>query len=136
MSTLPKTRTASAISATQSASFPVCAANACADGPNAAAVSILREARTTRALHQRLPERIRGAGTLYLWLRPGRIAGHATKCLRDAGRWHEFVDSCVRIPLRESEVQVCTGELASTLTEEEALETRALFMPGHSPPQL
>ena len=89
-----------------------------------------------RALHQRLPERIRGAGTLYLWLRPGRIAGHATKCLRDAGRWHEFVDSCVRIPLRESEVQVCTGELASTLTEEEALETRALFMPGHSPPQL
>ena len=29
--------------------------------------------------------RIRGAGTLYLWLRPGHIAGHATKCLRDAG---------------------------------------------------
>src|SRR5438270_7648685 len=89
-----------------------------------------------RALHQRLPERIRGAGTLYLWLRPGHIAAHATKRLRDAGRWHEFVDSCVRIPLRESEVQVCTGELASTLSEEEALETRALFMPGEGAPQL
>ena len=27
-----------------------------------------------RALHRRLPDRIRGAGTLYLWLRRGRTA--------------------------------------------------------------
>jgi c-di-GMP-related signal transduction protein len=27
-----------------------------------------------RALHRRLPERIRGAGTLYLWLRQGPTA--------------------------------------------------------------
>ncbi|MFN2548536.1 MAG: EAL domain-containing protein, partial [Myxococcales bacterium] len=89
-----------------------------------------------RALHQRLPERIRGAGTLYLWPRPGRLTARATTCLREAGRWHELVDSCVRVPLRESEVQMCTGELASALTPEEALETRALFMPGNAAPQL
>jgi len=27
-----------------------------------------------RALHRRLPDRIRGAGTLYLWVRRGRTA--------------------------------------------------------------
>ena len=89
-----------------------------------------------RALHQRLPERIRGAGTLYLWLRPGRSAARTTRCLRDAGRAHDAIDACLRVPLRESEVQPCMAELASALSEAEAQETRALFMPGDSAPQL
>jgi EAL domain-containing protein (putative c-di-GMP-specific phosphodiesterase class I) len=89
-----------------------------------------------RALHQRLPERIRGSGSLYLWLRPGRTAARVLKCLRDSGRPHDCVDSCVRIPLAENEMQPCTGELSVELSPPEALETRALFMPGPAPPEL
>jgi hypothetical protein len=87
-------------------------------------------------LHRRLPERIRGAGTLYLWLRKGRSTLRATRALRGAGREHEMVDSCLRVPLAENEVQLCTGELAAALGEVEAEETRALFMPGPRVPQL
>jgi len=89
-----------------------------------------------RALHRRLPDRIRGAGTLYLWLRPGRTALLVARTLREAHRDHEFIDACVRIPLRESEVQLCTAELIDAISESEALETRALFLPGEQPPRL
>jgi EAL domain-containing protein (putative c-di-GMP-specific phosphodiesterase class I) len=58
------------------------------------------------------------------------------KSLREARRDHEFIDACVRIPLQESEVQVCTTELCDGLSEAETHETRALFMPGDRPPEL
>jgi EAL domain-containing protein (putative c-di-GMP-specific phosphodiesterase class I) len=89
-----------------------------------------------RALHQRLPERIRGAGTLYLWPRPGRASARALQALREASRPHDWIESCVRIPLRESAVQACTAELSSTLNEAECIDTRALFMPGGAAPEL
>lgn len=89
-----------------------------------------------RALHRRLPDRICGAGTLYLWLRPGRAALRVAKALREARRDHEFIDACVRIPLGENDVQLCTAELCEGLSDAEAHETRALFMPGAHPPQL
>jgi EAL domain-containing protein (putative c-di-GMP-specific phosphodiesterase class I) len=89
-----------------------------------------------RALHQRLPDRIRGAGSLYLWLRPGRPAARVLKSLRDAGRDHECVGTCVRIPLEENEMQPCTSELVAALSPPEPVETRALFMPGQGPPEL
>src|SRR4051812_49998118 len=64
-----------------------------------------------RALHRRLPERIRGAGTLYLWLRRGRSALRVARKLTAVGRDHEFIDACARIPLGEGEVQLCTTHL-------------------------
>ena len=89
-----------------------------------------------RALHQRLPERICGAGSLYLWPRPGRTAARATGALEGAARTHELIEPCLRIPLAASEVQPCLAELAAALSLNEALETRALFMPGAAPPAL
>ena len=50
-----------------------------------------------RALHRRLPDRIRGAGTLYLWLRRGRTALRVARRLSANGREHEFIDACARI---------------------------------------
>src|SRR5438034_4328981 len=89
-----------------------------------------------RALHQRLPDRIRGAGTLYLWLRRGRTALRVARRLASA-RWeHDFIDACARIPLGNGDVQVCTAELCSALSEAEAQATRALFVPGDGVPQL
>src|SRR3989441_4027529 len=81
-----------------------------------------------RALHRRLPERIRGAGTLYLWLRRGRSALRVARKLTALGRDHEFIDACARIPLGEGEVQLCTADLCQALTEAEAHDTRALFV--------
>ncbi len=52
------------------------------------------------------------------------------------GRDHEFIDACARIPLGEGEVQLCTADLCQALTEAEAHDTRALFVPGASAPQL
>ena len=89
-----------------------------------------------RALHRRLPERIRGAGTLYLWLRKGRTALRVARKLTAVGREHEFVDACARIPLGEGEVQLCTEDLCQALTEAEVHDTRALFVPGDRVPQL
>ena len=73
-----------------------------------------------RALNRRLPDRIRGAGTLYLWLRRGRTALRVARRLSANGREHEFIDACARIPLGEGAVQVCTAELGSALSEAEA----------------
>lgn len=89
-----------------------------------------------RALHRRLPERIQGAGTLYLWLRPGRGAARIVQALRGSGRAHALIGACAKIPLRESEVQICTAELVDALAPGQAEETRALFMPGELPPEL
>ena len=89
-----------------------------------------------RALHRRLPERIRGAGTLYLWLRKGRTALRVARKLTSLGREHEFIDACARIPLGEGEVQLCTEDLCGMLSEAEVHDTRALFVPGDRMPQL
>jgi len=89
-----------------------------------------------RALNRRLPDRIRGAGTLYLWLRRGRTALRVARRLSATGREHEFIDACARIPLGEGVVQVCTADLCSALSEAEAQDTRALFIPGDGVPQL
>ena len=70
-----------------------------------------------RALHRRLPDRIRGAGTLYLWLRRGRTALKVARKLTASARTHEFIDTCARIPLGAGDVQLCTGELCQTLSE-------------------
>lgn len=89
-----------------------------------------------RALHRRLPEKIRGAGTLYLWLRRGRTALRVARKLRASGREHEFIDACARVRLGEGEMQLCTEDLCSALSEAEAHDTRALFVPGPGAPQL
>ena len=89
-----------------------------------------------RALHRRLPDRIRGAGTLYLWLRRGWTALRVARRLSANGREHEFIDACARIPLGEGAVEVCTAELCSALSEAEAQDTCALFIPGDGVPQL
>ncbi len=56
--------------------------------------------------------------------------------LRASGREHEFIDACVRIRLGEGEVQLCTDDLCSALSEAEAQDTRALFVPGDAAPRL
>jgi EAL domain-containing protein (putative c-di-GMP-specific phosphodiesterase class I) len=89
-----------------------------------------------RALHRRLPDRITGAGTLYLWLSEGRSTLRAARALRTAGRKYDMIESCARVPLADNEVQLCTAELAFALGDAEAEETRALFMPGSAAPQL
>jgi EAL domain-containing protein (putative c-di-GMP-specific phosphodiesterase class I) len=89
-----------------------------------------------RALHSRLPERIRGAGTLFLWLHGFRSGLRVDRALRLAGRRYDMFDSCVRIALEENEVQRCTAELTHALGEAEAASTRALFMPGRVVPGL
>jgi EAL domain-containing protein (putative c-di-GMP-specific phosphodiesterase class I) len=89
-----------------------------------------------RALNQRLPEKISGAGTLYVWVRPGRTSAKAARALRKSRRAFEMVESCARIRLAEGEVQSCTTDLVSALSRADAEETRALFMPGAAPPQL
>src|SRR5205823_2123370 len=76
-----------------------------------------------RAQHRRLPDRIQGAGTLYLWLRRGRTALRVARRLTAIGWEHEFVDACARIPLGNGDVQVSTAELCSALTEAEAHDT-------------
>lgn len=97
----------------------------------------LREPATViaRALHRRLPERIQGAGTLYLWLRPGPAARIVSR-LRETARAHDSIGSCLRIPLREREVQICTAELSEAIEPFEAEQTRALFMAGDRAPEL
>lgn len=87
-----------------------------------------------RALHQRLPDRIRGAGTLYLW--PRRSSARTLQALRAVGRAHEVIDCCVRVPLQETELQVCTAELCDALSAPDAADMHALFMPGESQPEL
>jgi EAL domain-containing protein (putative c-di-GMP-specific phosphodiesterase class I) len=89
-----------------------------------------------RALHRRLPDRIRGAGTLYLWLRRGRTALKVARKLTASGRTHEFIDTCARIPLSAGDVQVCTADLCQALSEAEGHDTRALFVPGDGVPEL
>jgi EAL domain-containing protein (putative c-di-GMP-specific phosphodiesterase class I) len=90
-----------------------------------------------RALHRRLPERIRGPGTLYLWPRSGRPAARAIEALESTKRPYELIeDSCLRTPLAEWQVQECMAELTGALGDAEAEETRALFMPGALPPKL
>jgi EAL domain-containing protein (putative c-di-GMP-specific phosphodiesterase class I) len=89
-----------------------------------------------RALNQRLPEKISGAGTLYVWVRPGRTSAKAARALRKSRRAFEMVESCARIRLADGEVQSCTTDLVSALSRADAEETRALFMPGAAPPQL
>jgi hypothetical protein len=94
------------------------------------------EACIARALHRRLPERIRGAGTLYLWVRRGRTALRVSRRLSASRREHDLVDGCALIALGEGEVQRCTEELCSALSEAEAHDIRALFIPGGGPPRL
>ncbi|HZR08737.1 MAG TPA: EAL domain-containing protein [Myxococcales bacterium] len=94
------------------------------------------EACIARELHRRLPERIRGAGTLYLWPRKSRTAARLARNLRATGREHEFVDECARVRLGEGEVQLCTEDLCSSISEAEAHDTRALFVPGEGVPHL
>src|ERR1041384_2464872 len=89
-----------------------------------------------RALHRRLPERIQGAGTLYLWLRPGRAAARIAAKLREASREHALIEHCAKIPLGEREVQICTAELVDALAPGDAEQTRALFMAGDREPEL
>ena len=89
-----------------------------------------------RALHLRLPERLCGAGTLYLWPRPGRTSVRVLQALAKAFRVHQEIQPCLCIALGDSEVQVCLAELTSALSHLEAKETRALFMPGDAPPAL
>jgi len=89
-----------------------------------------------RALHRRLPDRIRGAGTLYLWLRRGRTALKVARKLTASGRTHEFIDTCARIPLGAGDVQLCTADLCQALSEAEGHDTRALFVPGDGVPEL
>ena len=69
-------------------------------------------------------------------LRRGRTALRVARRLSANGREHEFIDACARIPLGEGAVQVCTAELCSALSEAEAQDTRALFIPGDGVPQL
>jgi EAL domain-containing protein (putative c-di-GMP-specific phosphodiesterase class I) len=89
-----------------------------------------------RTLHQRLPERIRGAGTLYLWLRSGLATSRALRALRRANFDHETVESCARVTLFEGEVQACTACLTEALSAQEAEDTRALFVAGDGAPRL
>src|SRR5947209_18882488 len=70
-----------------------------------------------RALNRRLPDRIRGAGTLYLWLRRGRTVLRVARRLSATGREHEFIDACARIPLRERAVQDASAELCLCLSQ-------------------
>src|SRR5205823_3337617 len=56
--------------------------------------------------------------------------------LASAGWEHDFIDACARIPLGNGDVQVCTAELCSALSEAEAQATRALFVPGDGVPEL
>ena len=51
-----------------------------------------------RALHDRLPDLISGAGTLYVWS-PGAI-----RAMKKSGRAFDWVDGCARIPLLAGEV--------------------------------
>src|SRR3989442_14218036 len=88
-----------------------------------------------RALNRRLPDRIRGAGTLYLWLRRGRTALRVAPRLSAKGREQEFIDAFARIPLGEGAVQVCTAQVCPAPCESEAQDTRALFSPGCVVPQ-
>ena len=60
----------------------------------------------------------------------------ADRALRLGGRRYDMFDSCVRVALDENEVQLCTAELTAALGDTAAEETRALFMPGTSAPQL
>jgi hypothetical protein len=87
-----------------------------------------------RALHRRLPERIRGAGTPYLWLRKGRTALRVARKLTAVGREHEFIDACARIPLGEGDVQLCREDLLIGGVHDDpvkALIARKLLEIGH-----
>jgi EAL domain-containing protein (putative c-di-GMP-specific phosphodiesterase class I) len=79
-----------------------------------------------RAMHDRLPERIRGSGTLFVW------SPRAPRALRHSLRAYDYVDGCARIPLREGEVPACIAELVAELPP----DTRALFVSGAGEPRL
>ena len=79
-----------------------------------------------RVLHDRLPDRIRAAGTLYVW------STSAARALRLSRRAYEYFDGCACIPLGEGEVPACTAELLSELSS----DTRALFVAGKREPRL
>ena len=89
----------------------------------------------SRTLHERLPERLRGAGTLFVWLRELSSA-RVTKSLRKHARPHKLAESCARIPLAAGDVQECIAELVAALPPAEAEATKALFVIGAGPPKL
>ncbi len=88
-----------------------------------------------RAVHDRLPERLRGAGTLYVWLRESCVAP-ALVALRKSRRAFDVVEACARVRLAEGEVQSCAAELVEAFAPGDAQETRALFIAGEEPPRL
>lgn len=89
----------------------------------------------SRALHERLPERLRGSGTLFLWLREGCIA-RVVRNLRKHGRRYFLADSCARVPLADADVQGCIADLVEALPPADAETTKALFVLGTAAPKL
>jgi EAL domain-containing protein (putative c-di-GMP-specific phosphodiesterase class I) len=110
----------------------------CAHLNRANSIALSREPSRSisRALNSRLPERLRGPGTLFLWLRGGLTLARVLRGLDGAGWRYRQVDSCVRIALLEGEAQVCVGQLVDALSGDELSETRALLVAGQGEPQL
>lgn len=88
------------------------------------------------ARHRRIPEKLRGAGALYLWPVASRALGRALAALQAAGRAPSLVEGCLRVALDEGDVQACAHELTVALGAPEARLTRALFVAGAREPKL
>ncbi|HEY8602674.1 MAG TPA: EAL domain-containing protein [Thermomicrobiales bacterium] len=85
-----------------------------------------------------LPEKLAGAGRLYLWFPLGHSLGKALAALHNGGASYERLDDgqSVRVSLREGELEPFVTALAGALSGEELRDTQSLFTTDPAAPAL
>lgn len=87
---------------------------------------------------QVLPEKLEGAGRLFLWLPLGHSFGKLVAFLREHGKEHQPRPdaACVVLRLEAGEAERFASSAVAALTAEEARATRVLFKAGEGEPDL
>lgn len=87
---------------------------------------------------QVLPEKLEGAGRLFLWLPLGHSFGKLVAFLREHGKEHHPRPeaACVVLRLAAGEAERFASSAVAALTAEEARATRVLFKAGEGEPDL
>ena len=94
-----------------------------------------RQARATVPVESPSP-RATGAGILYLWFPDAALRASALRVLREARRKVELSDSCLRVAMRQGELDPCLLELGAGVGASGTRRARALFVPGQQVPCL
>ena len=94
-----------------------------------------RQARPTLC-HEPPSPRATGAGILYLWFPDPSARASAVRVLRSSRRKVALSASCVRVTMRDGELDDCLLELGAGMSSHGARGTRALFHRGDQDPSI